>query len=167
MPRERDGRHPSLSTRPAARLSARAGGRFPIRDFLADEIKYTNLVLNWRALPMRYHVMILDHGSPRDTWFFVGPFITEEDAWEWGKQQDVVHPSWHVLDLDDPTAQPQVSPPTIRTPATGGTMRPWVTGQSGIYILYWRASSYHLIGPFNDDGQCIRISNRARRAPLL
>jgi hypothetical protein len=138
-----------------ANVADRAGGQFFIGDLLADETKYTNPVLNWSALRMSYHVMILDHGSLRDTWFFVGPFITEEDAWEWGKQQDVVHPSWHVLDLDDPTAQPQVSTTTIRTPATGGTMRPWVTGQSGIYILYWRASSYHLIGPFNDDGQCI------------
>jgi hypothetical protein len=110
-------------------------------------------VLNWSALPMTYHVMILDYGCTRDIWLFVGPFNTEEDAWDWGQQQDVLHPSWHVLDLGDPTAQPQVSSPTKRTRTKGGTMRPWLVGQSGIYILYWRTTSYHLIGPFNDDGQ--------------
>jgi hypothetical protein len=121
-------RHPGYDRADGIRANVayRAGGRFSIRDPLADETKYTNPVLNWSVLPMSYHVMVLDHaehGCASDIWLLVGPFITEEDAWEWGKQQDVVHPSWHVLDLDDPTAQPQVSPPTMRTPATGGTMR--------------------------------------------
>jgi hypothetical protein len=108
---------------------------------------------------MSYYVMILDYGCTRDIWLFIGPFNTEEDAWDWGQQQDVVHPSWHVLDLDDPKAEPQVLPPTMRAPAIGGTMLPWAMGQSGIYILYWRASSYQLIGPFNDDGQCTEFLN--------
>jgi hypothetical protein len=116
---------------------------------------------------MSYHVMVLDYGCTRDTWLFVGPFKTHEDAWQWGKQQDVVHPSWHVLDLDNPTVEPRVLPPTMRTPATVGTMRPWATGQSGIYILCWRAASYHLIGPFNDDGQCTEFIDRGDVRPYF
>ena len=108
---------------------------------------------------MSYHVMVLDHGCTRDTWLFVGPFKAETDAWAWGKQQDVVHPSWHVLDLDDPAVEPRVLPPAMRTPDTVGTMRPWVKGESGIYILCWTVTSYHLIGPFADNGQCTEFLN--------
>jgi hypothetical protein len=76
-----------------------------------------------------------------------------------GKQQDVVHPSWHVLDLDDPAVEPRALPPASRTPNTAGTMRPFATGGSGIYILCWTVTSYHLIGPFADDGQCTELLN--------
>jgi hypothetical protein len=36
----------------------------------------------------------------------VGPFNTEIDTSAWGEQQDDVHPSWHVLELSDPGAEP-------------------------------------------------------------
>jgi hypothetical protein len=38
----------------------------PAASFRSDQIKYTNFVLNWSALPMTYHVMIPDYGCPRD-----------------------------------------------------------------------------------------------------
>jgi hypothetical protein len=103
---------------------------------------------------MSYYVMVVPYNDTEEEWFFAGPFKTDMDAWAWGDQQDDVHPSWHVLDLDDPAVEPRVLPPTMRTPATVEPMRPVATGESGIYILCWTETSYHLIGPFEDNGQC-------------
>ena len=82
------------------------------------------------------------------------------DACAWGEQQDDVHPSWHVLDLNDPAAAPRVLPPRMRISATGRVGdRPLATGESGIYILCWTETSYHSIGPFDDNGQCTEFLN--------
>jgi hypothetical protein len=109
---------------------------------------------------MSYYVMVVAHGPTKDTWFFVGPFKTDMDACAWGERQDDVHRSWHVLDLNDPAAAPRVLPPTMRISATGRVGdRPLATGESGIYILCWTETSYHLIGPFDDVGQCTEFLN--------
>jgi hypothetical protein len=110
---------------------------------------------------MSFYGMVVTWDKIRDAVFFVGPFNTDMDACAWGEQQDDVHPSWHVLDLDNPAAEPRILPPRMRTPVTGcsGKMRPLGTGESGIYILCWTETSYHLIGPFEDNGQCTKYLN--------
>jgi hypothetical protein len=108
---------------------------------------------------MSFYVMVVTYDNTKDEWFFVGPFNTDMDAWAWGEQQDDVHPSWHVLHLDNPAAQTRVLQPTMRIPATIDCMRPLVTREIGIYILCWTEMSYHLIGPFDDNGQCTEFLN--------
>src|SRR5215467_1341184 len=100
---------------------------------------------------MSFYVMVLAWGNIRDAMSFIGPFNTDMDAFAWGEQQDDVHPSWHVLDLDTPPAEPQILPPRMRTPLTSraGNIGPLARAESALYILCWRKASYHLIGPFD------------------
>jgi hypothetical protein len=110
---------------------------------------------------MAAYVMVVTHDDTKDFYFFVGPFNTDIDACAWGVQQDDTHPSWYVLELDNPGAEPCILPPTIRPFAAGRVENiiPPAAGELGRYILCWGDDSYHLIGPFGDADQCDQFVN--------
>ena len=109
---------------------------------------------------MGIYVMVVTDDT-KEAYFFVGPFNTDIDACVWGEQQDDANPDWHVLELDDPGAEPRILPPTIR-PIASGRVEDIITpsaGERGRYILCWTMSSYHFIGPFGDADQCMQFVN--------
>jgi len=108
-----------------------------------------------------HHVMIITDDGITDRFYFVGPFVTEIDAVEWGLRQDGDNPSWHVLDLANPGAIPRILPPTTQTIASGhvGYVIPPAPGKPGYYVLCFDCSSYHLIGPFGDAVQLEQFIN--------
>ena len=110
------------------------------------------------------YVMVMTDDGVTDSYYFVGPFNTESDAEDWGRQQDDVHPTWYVLELDEPAAMPIVLPPSsVRSLDHGEKYKLPAIGERGLYILCWTDSSYHLIGPFGDNDQFTRFINSAER----
>ena len=119
------------------------------------------LPTKWSECVMAAYVMIVTHDDTKDFYFFVGPFKTDIDACAWGKKHDDAHPSWHVLELDNPDAGPIILPPTV-IPVSSGRVEniiPPATGKRGRYILCWTETSYHLIGPFGDADQCMQFAS--------
>jgi len=107
---------------------------------------------------MAHYVMVV---AKDDTYFFVGPFATECDACAWGTQQDDVHPSWHVIEMDHPGAAPRILPPTVQTIASGDVryVIPPEPGGRGLYVLCFNPNSYHLVGPFGSSAQMMQFIN--------
>jgi hypothetical protein len=107
------------------------------------------------------YVLVVPDDGIEDPYFFVGPFATDMDACAWGEQQDDVHPTWFVLELEDPNAEPRILHPTIR-PFASGRVEDIIApapDERSFYILCWTSNQYHLIGPFGDYDQCERFIN--------